>query len=244
LQNDLARAVELAEESISLWRQLDDPSGLGTALLHRGWAAHAQGEYETAKRVYWEGMEHLSPVEDTWLRAQLLFYVGAAAGFTYDFEQMREFYRQSRELFEQVGDTSAVADVLKDQGGMSLLEGNCEQAIQCLLKSLKLCYELGHKQYMTTGMCLLSLAIGMREKPDPATASIHSSQVQGAADGLMDAIGLTPWTRSNPIVQIVRQHIRSRVDEQSWQAALSAGRALSVEQAIDLACRLGENQHP
>ncbi len=212
LQNDQARAVELAEESISLWRQLDDPSGLGTALLHRGWAAHAQDEYETAKRVYWEGMERL--------------------------------YRQSRELFEQVGDTSAVADVLKDQGGMLLLEGNCEQAIQCLLKSMKLCYELGHKQYMTTGMCLLSLAFGMREKPDPATASIHSAQLQGAADGLMDAIGLTPWTRTNPIVQIVRQHIRSRVDEQSWQAAWSAGRALSVEQAIDLACRLGEDQQP
>src|SRR6266567_830519 len=244
LQNDQARAVELAEESISLWRQLDDPSGLGTALLHRGWAAHAQDEYETAKRVYWEGMERLSPVEDTWLRAQLLFYVGAAAGFTYDFEQMRELYRQSRELFEQVGDTSAVADVLKDQGGMLLLEGKCEQAIQCLLKSMKLCYELGHKQYMTTGMCLLSLAFGMREKPDPATASIHSAQLQGAADGLMDAIGLTPWTRTNPIVQIVRQHIRSRVDEQSWQAAWSAGRALSVEQAIDLACRLGEDQQP
>src|SRR5712691_6242832 len=242
LQNDQARAVELAEESIALWRQLDDPSGLGTALLHRGWAAHAQGEYETAKCVYLEGMERLSSVEDTWLRAQLLFYVGASAGFTYDFEQMREFYRQSRELFEQVGDTSAVADVLKDQGGMLLLEGNCEQAIQCLMKSMKLCYELGHKQYTTTGMCLLSLAFGMREKPDPATASIHSAQLQGAADGLMDAIGLTPWTGSNPIVQIVRQHIRSRVDEQSWQAAWSAGRALSVEQAIDLACRLGEDQ--
>ncbi|TMC15550.1 MAG: hypothetical protein E6J33_10830, partial [Chloroflexi bacterium] len=242
LQNDQARAVELAEESISLWRQLDDPSGLGTALLHRGWAAHAQDEYEMAKRVYWEGMEYLSPVEDTWLRAQLLFYVGAAAGLTFDFDQMREFYRQSRELFEQVGDTSAVADVLKDQGGMLLLEGNCEQAIQCLLKSMKLCYELGHKQYMTTGMCLLSLAFGMREKPDPATASIQSAQLQGAADGLMDAIGLNPWTRTNPFAQMIRQHIRSRVDEQSWQAAWLAGRALSVEQAIDLACQLGEDQ--
>ena len=244
LQNDQARAVELAEESIALWRQLDDPSGLATALLHRGWATHAQGEYETAKRVYWEGLEHLSSVEDAWLRAQLLFYVGAAAGFTYDFDRMRECYRQSRELFEQVGDTSAVADVLKDHGGMLLLEGNCEQAIEYLLKSMKLCYQLGHKQYMTTGMCLLSLAFGMREKPDPATASIHSAQLQGAADGLMDAIGLDPWTRSNPMAQIIRQHIRSRVDEQRYEAAWSAGRALSLEQAIDLARRLGEDLQP
>jgi len=240
LQNDQTRAVELAEESIALWRQLDNPSGLATALLHRGWAAHAMGEYEMAKRVYWEGIQHLSRADDPWLRAQLLFYLGAAAGFTSDFEHMREFYTQSRELFEQVGDKSAVADVLKDQGGMSLLEGNCTEAIHCLLKSMKLCYELDHKQYMTTGMCLLSLAFGMRGEPDPATASIYSAQLQGAADGLMDAIGLTPWTRTNPFVQMIRQHIRSRVEEQSWQAAWAEGRALTVEQAIGLAYQLGE----
>src|SRR2546421_721286 len=241
LQNDQARAVELAEESIALWQQLDDPSGLATALLHRGWAAHAQGEYETAKRLYWESMEHLSRVEDTWLRAQLLVYLAAAAGFTYDFEKLEELYTQSRELFEQIGDTSAVADVLKDQGGLWLLQGNCTEAIHCLLKSLKLCYGLGHKQYMTTGMCLLSLAIGMRQEPDAETASIHSAQLQGAADGLMDAIGLNPWTRANPLAQMARQQIRSRVDEQSYEAAWNEGRALSVEQAIDLAYRLGED---
>jgi tetratricopeptide (TPR) repeat protein len=241
LQNDQVRAIELAEESIAIWRQLDDPSGVATALLHRGWASHALGEYETAKRVYWEGMEHLAQVEDTWLRAQLLFYLGAVAGFTYDFEQLRELYTQSRELFEQVGDTSAIADVLKDQGGMSLLQGNCTEAIRCLLKSMKLCYGLGHKQYMTTGMCLLSLAFGMRREPDPATASIHSAQLQGAADGLMDAIGLNPWTRTNPMVQMLRQQIRSQVDEQSYEAAWTEGRRLTVEQAIDLANQLGKD---
>src|SRR5205085_10304979 len=78
LQNDQTRALELAEESIALWRQLDDPGGLATALLHRGWVAHAMGEYEVAKRVYWEGMQHLSPTGDTWLRAQLLSHLGAA----------------------------------------------------------------------------------------------------------------------------------------------------------------------
>src|SRR5205807_984258 len=152
LQNDQARAVELAEASIALWRQLDDPSGLATALLHRGWAAHAQDEYETAKRLYWESMEHLEGVEDTWLRAQLLVYLAAAAGFTYDFEKLGEFYTQSRELFEQIGDTSA-----------------------------------------------------------------------------------------NPLAQMARQQIRSRVDEQSYEAAWNEGRTLSVEQAIDLAYKLGED---
>ena len=199
------------------------------------------GEYEVAKCVYLEGLKHLSTMDDPWLRAQLLFHLAAAVGFTGDFEHMRSLYTQSRELFEQVGDKSSVADLLKDQGGMSLLEGNCTVAIDCLLKSLKLCYELDHKQHMTTGMCLLSTAFGMSGKPDPASASIHSAQLEGVADSLEEAIGLTPWTKTNPLVQMIRQHIRSQVDEQSWQAAWTAGRALTVEQAIDLVCRLGED---
>ena len=240
LQNDQVRAVELAEESIALWRQLNDPSGLGFALLHRGWAAHAMKDYEVAKRAYLEGVQHLSPTGNTWLRAQLLFHLGGVSGFTADFEQTRTCYAQSRELFEQVGDISAIADVLKDQGGMLILEGKYTEAIDCLLKSIKSCYELDHKQFMATGMGLLSFAVGLRQLPEPALASIHSAQLQGAADAMMDAIGLTPWTRTHPLAQMARQQIRSQVDEQSWEAAWVAGRALTVEQAIGLACRLEE----
>jgi hypothetical protein len=241
LHDDQVGAMALAEESIAIWRQLDDPSGIATALLQRGWALHALGKYETAKVVYREAMDHLTGVEDPWLRAQLLLYQAAAAGFTYDFEQMRVLYMQSRELFEQVDDTSAVADVLKDQGGMSLLQGDCTEAIRLLLKSVQLCYGLGHKQYMTTGIFLLSLAIGMWREPDPATASIHSAQLQGAVDGLMDAIGLNPWTKTNPIAQMIRQQIRSQVDEEAYEAAWAQGRKLTIAQAIDLAQQLGRD---
>ncbi len=238
LQNDQAQSVALAEESIALWRQLDNSSGLATALLHRGWAAHAMGENELAKSLYLEGMELLSPASDTWLRAQLLCYLAAAAGFTSDFDQMRSYYRQGVELFEQVGDTIAVADFLKDQGGITILEGNYTEAIDCLVRSIRLCYELGHKQFVATGLGSLSYAVGLRGEPEPVLASIYSARIGGAAESLSDRIGLTPWTKTNSLAQLARQFIRSRVDEESYKAAWAEGRALTVEQAVDLACRL------
>ena len=243
LENDQPRAVELAEESIVLWKQLNDPSGSAAALLHRAWAAYAMSEYEIAKRVCQEGLQHLSATDDPWLRAQLLFYLGTAAGFTGDFEQMRSLYTQSKELFEQLGDRSAIADVLKDQGAMLLLESKYAESIDYLIKSIQLCYKLDHKQYITTGMCWLSIAFGMRGEPDPALASIHAAQLQGAADAFMEAIGLTPWTNSNPFVQMVHQYIRSQVDEQRWEAEWTFGHSLTMEQAIDLASQLNQEAH-
>lgn len=242
LHNDQPRAIELAEESIALFRRLDDPVGLAGALLHRAWPAIAVCDYETATSGCQEGLRLLSTSasNDLWLRGQLLFYIGAAAAFNGDFEGMRSFYTQSRDIFAQVGDTSSVADVLKDWGALSLLEGECKVAIELLLKSLRLCYQLDQRQYMTTGMCSFSLAVGLRGEPDPETASIHSAQLDGIADNLSEMIGLTQWTKNNPFIKTVYEFIRSRVDAETWEAAWRAGRALTLEQAIDLACELGE----
>jgi tetratricopeptide (TPR) repeat protein len=231
------------EASIALWRQLNDPVGLATALFHRGWTAHALDDYETAQRVYQEGLQYLSAPEDTWLRAQILCVLAAAVGFTGYFEQTHALYAQSRELIEQIGDKSALADLLKDQGGMLIFESKYTEAIDSLLKSIILCYEMSHKQFIETGMGWLSFAFGLREEPDPVTASIYSAQLEGATDSLMDSIGLTPWLRTHPLTQWVHQQIRSRVDEQTWTDAYAVGRTLTVKQAIDLACGWAKSQY-
>ncbi|HAH01194.1 MAG TPA: hypothetical protein DCL75_20630 [Ktedonobacter sp.] len=232
LQNEQSTAVALAEASIALWRQLDDPDGLATALLYRGWPAHAMNDHQLAKSMYEQGFQLLSPTSDTWLRAQLLFYLGDAAGFTYEFAQMRSFYTQSRELFEQIGDKSALADVLKDQGGMAVLEGNYTEAIANLLKSIELSQELGYKQFIATAVGLLGFAVGLRGEPDPISASLQAAQLWGAKDGLMDNIGSSSWLRNSPIVQEVIRQIQTRVDEASWQAAWLTGQLLTEEQAV------------
>ncbi len=238
LQNEQDESVALAEESIALWQQLDDPQGLASALLYRGWPAIAQGDNELAKSVYEQGLQLLSPTDNLWLRAQLLFYMGAAEGFTFNFAQMRSYYAQSRALFEQVGDKSALADVIKDQGGMAILEGNYSEAISNLLLSIELSHALGYKQYVATAMGSLGFAVGLRGEPDPQTASLHAAQIWGAKDGLMGAIGSSSWLQSSPFVQEIIRQIETRVNEASWRAARLAGQKLTEEQAIAFCMKL------
>jgi non-specific serine/threonine protein kinase len=235
LQNEQGRAIELAEESMALWKQLDDPNGLAMALLHRGWAAHADGDYEHAKNVYKDGLRLVPPTSDAWVHAQLAFHLAAAEGFTSEFKQMRKYYKHGRELLEQVGDAIALADLLKDQGGLLIIERNYAEAIDCLVSSLKKCFRLGHKQFVATGLGSLSFAVGLYGEPEPCKASIYSAQLGGAAERLMDSIGLTPWTKSNPLALAARQYIRSHVSEEQWNEAWAEGRALTIEQALDLA---------
>ena len=240
LQNDLPRATELAEASITLCRQLGETRGLASALLHRGWVAHAQGDFETARRVYREGLQQL-PVElDPWLHAELLFHLGDIEGQSFNFEQMHLCFARSKELFEQVGDSSALADLLKDQGGLLILESKYDESIASLLQSLRLCHEMDHRQFIATGLGWLSFAVGLRAQPDAATASIHSARIGGAAEALMNAIGLTPWTKTYPLTLVARQLLREIVGDERWDEAWQQGRNLTFEQTLALAYRLGE----
>jgi predicted ATPase len=238
LQNSQTEAVELAEQSIALWKHVDDPHGLAMALLHRAWAAHGMGEYELAKRAYRDGLSLLSPETDPWLYAMLLFHLAAAAGFTSEFELMRSYYAQSQELFERVSDKSSCADLLKDYGGLLILAGSYQEAVDSLLQSLQLCYELNHKQFITTGLVWFSFAVGMRKEPDEATAALYTAQLRGVADHLMDEIGMTHWSQTLDFTQLAQQHIRSFVSEQDWETALAKGRTLTIEQALALAEQL------
>src|SRR5439155_18585613 len=108
---------------------------------------------------------------------------------------------------EQVRDRIGVADFLKVQGGITIVEGKYTEAIDCLVRSITLCYASGHKQFVATGLGSLSFAVGLRGEPEPGLASIYSAQLGGAAEGLMDRIGLTPWIRTNSRAQFARQFI-------------------------------------
>jgi hypothetical protein len=181
-------------------------------------------------------MQLLSATDEVWLRGQLLFYLGAAAGFTNEFGQMRSYYNQSRELFGQVGDRCAIADVLKDQGGMAILEGNYTEAISDLVESIVLSHKLGYMQFVGTGLGLLGFAVGMRGEPDPVSASLQAAKLWSAANSIQQAVGLySSWLGNIARVQEIILQIRTRVNDEDWRAAWRAGRLLTEEQAIQAA---------
>ena len=231
LQNNQSKCIAVVEESITLWRQLDDRAGLAMALYHRSWPAISQGENELAKSLLEQALQLLS-ADDAWLRAQILFLLGDLAGFAGDFELMRSYHTQSKAIFEQLGDRSAIADLLKDQGGIMILEHNLSGAIANLVQSLEMSQELDYKQFIGTGMGLLGFAVGIREKPDATTATVQALQLWGASSGLLGSIGSIPWLSNFPVVPEMIRQIHSRADEKTLKEAYRRGRLLTVEQAM------------
>lgn len=233
LHNEQDRSVTAVEESITLWRQVDDPAGLAMALYHRAWPPIPEGDYDLAKSFFEQALQLLSPEKDVWLRAQIFLLLGDVAGFSGDYELMRSYFAQCKAMFEQIGDRSGVADVLKDQAGMAILEHNYSWAVTHLLKSIAMCQELGYTQFIGTGMGLLGFAVGGRGEPDTISASLQAAQLWGASNGLLGTIGSNAWLSTHPTVQEMLMRIRTRVDDDAaWKQAYRYGRSLTAEQAM------------
>jgi predicted ATPase/tetratricopeptide (TPR) repeat protein len=241
--NEPERAFELAERGTAIWRELDDPNGLIMGLLYHAWVGFTKSDYDMAECACREGLQYVAAANDPWLHAQLLFYLATSLGIKGDHNQMWALHEQSRKLFEQVGDQSAIADMLKDHGAAIMMTCDFDRAIKHLRESIEISYKLRHKQFFTTCLCWLSLAFGLRGKPDPQQASIQSAKLDGAATALMEALDLDFWTRTHPFVSLLQQQIRSQVDEQVWQAAWEEGRSLTIEQIIDLIRRRADSEY-
>ncbi len=117
-----------------------------------------------------------------------------------------------------------------------ILERNYPQAITNLVKSIEMSHELSHKQFVSTGAGLLAFAIGLREEPDPVSATLQAAQLWGIKDGMMDVIGSGSWLEEWSVAQTMRRQILARVDEAHWRPSWEAGRVLTEVQVIEL-CR-------
>jgi predicted ATPase len=235
LRNDKAAAVDLAEASVRMWRQLDDPDGLAYALFNQGWLAHVQGNLEFAHTVFDQSLSLLIPDRNPWLRAQLYYSLGQMELFAGEVEQGRAYLTESQLLFEQVGDMRGRADVLNAQYGFYIFEGKFSEAIKGLLQGIATSMALGHKKFVAEAIGIIGFAVGLRGEPERGQAILMAAHLMGAAEMLFESVGVTTWLTTQPKVAQTIQWMSSQAGEQVWQDAWNAGRQLSLEEAIALA---------
>ncbi len=233
-QNDKAAAIELSAASVAAWRQLEDHNGLANALFNQGWLAHAQGKLELAHEDFDQSLALLTPEGDPWLRAQLYYNLGQMAAFAGELEQGRTFLRESLALFELVGDLKWRADVLNAQSAFYIFEGKFTEAISGLLQGIARSMELGHKKFVAEAIGVIGFAVGLRSEPDSESALLSAAHLMGAAEILLESVGVTTWLIAQPKVAQVIQWMSTNVGEQAWQEAWNDGRTLTLEEAIRL----------
>jgi predicted ATPase/transcriptional regulator with XRE-family HTH domain len=145
VQGEYERVTALAEESLTLCRELEDKGGIASSLTNLGIVAHNQGEYARAWAFHEESLAVRRALGDKEGIALSLTCLGRVAEAQGAYARGRALHEESLTLQRESGDKWGIAISLNNLGHLARLQGECTRARPLLEESLALSRELGDK---------------------------------------------------------------------------------------------------
>jgi predicted ATPase/DNA-binding SARP family transcriptional activator len=230
-QGNCQQASEFFEEGLMLCRKLGDPQRTARALSVGGKVAHAQGDRE---RAAWRLEESLAlfrevGASDKWGTAIVLLWLADVRMRQGDNERAALLCEESLDLFRELGDSWGIAFSLGTAGEMARRQGDPTRAVALFAEALKLHWELGNKVNIPFSLEALAIVATVQGQPDRA------ARLWGAAEATREATNTpVPSSYENDYASFV-EDARTQLTEPVFVAIWAEGRAMTLDQAIELA---------
>lgn len=168
-QGDYENARIMAEESVALYRDLNNTEGLLQALSVLGTTLSNQGEFELAKQYHEESLALDRLGGNVWNISRALGQLAELAFSQGDYDTAQTYWEESRELDRNLADKQSVAITSNNIGEVLRARGDFERVKERFSEGLVLFQELDFKLGIAVGLANLAdihLRLG---DDDPAT---------------------------------------------------------------------------
>jgi len=171
----------IAEESLRLWRELEDPWWMAVVLEHLGFMSSTYGDVVASRATLEEGVSLARQVEDRWPLARCLVRLGTFMPLS-DPAAARAIREESVAVARSVGDRFVLSQGLFGLAVDHLLEGNVTAAEPAAAEALAAARAVGSVQHIF--LSLIVLATVACEQGDLIKARDYSRQTLTSARDL------------------------------------------------------------
>jgi predicted ATPase/DNA-binding SARP family transcriptional activator/Tfp pilus assembly protein PilF len=140
---DYASARAYHEQSLSIYREIGDRSGIANALGNLGDVVYSQGDYVSARTYYEEGLSIYQEIGDRSGIAAALNALGLVAGSQGDYASARTYYEQSLSIYREIGNRQSIATSLQGLGAVAYVQNEYAAARTYNEQSLAIYREIG-----------------------------------------------------------------------------------------------------
>ncbi|MBC8162155.1 MAG: tetratricopeptide repeat protein [Roseiflexaceae bacterium] len=235
-QGDLIPARAWLEQSLALWRKLDDLDGLGHALFFLGYAVLGQGDVVGARPLAEECLAIARRLGEPWRLGFAFVGLGNVARAQERYAEALGCYEESIALFRELGEPWTLVVALGELSNTALRQGDYDRAVLHCRESLKLCASLDDT--WSTSRCLEDMAIALCRQGDATGAA----RLFSAAEALRETIGAAVPEFHRPDYAPAVAQVRAAlgpIGATIW----AEGRAMTPEQAIAFALLPGTECH-
>jgi tetratricopeptide (TPR) repeat protein len=127
-QGDLSTGLANIDESLKIWRHLEDEQGLGISFLFQGFGLLNQGKNAEARDLLVEALKLFKGLNFPWQIADTLVHLGNAAMGLGDLDDAWERLAEAEKVSRQVGDNWLIALVLNNYGEVARIRRNYDRA--------------------------------------------------------------------------------------------------------------------
>jgi len=230
-QGDHSSAELLLEESLGLFRELEDKLGSAYALSNTGFAALGQGQHQRAVTLIEEAVHLFLEVEEKWGAAMMFGFLAVARRDRGDPGRAKRLAERGLALSREVGERQAISAALYTLATLAEAERDHERARALFEEGLTVSAELGNETDVAHYLEGLAAVAAWEDR------RVRAALLWGAAEALLEKIEVGVHTyvpdRSLHLSQVAAAH--GRLGEEAFEAAWTQGRAMSLEETIEYA---------
>jgi tetratricopeptide (TPR) repeat protein len=177
-QGDYAEAHRLFEESLKLWKSMDQSDGIATSLVNLGIVASRQGNYTRAVDFYEEAMPLYDPLRNRLQIANLLCNQGITELDQGHYDHAWSLFAESQQLLQEVpdADIETMANIRMNLGRLAMHRGSHEEAQAHLEESLSAFRQSGDQRSVAFSRLYLGDVVYIKDGPIQA-ASFYSESL-------------------------------------------------------------------
>jgi len=180
-QGDFAAARALAEEGLSISRELEEASEVAACLAKLGGVAMVLGRYAAAKAMLEEALGIWRGLGDRPGVASALNNLGMLAWYEGDHAASRPLYQEALGMYREEGDRSNAATCLANLGDEALTRGDYAAAKGMYEESLALFREVGHGQAVSSSRVNLGY-LALAEGDNASAAALLEEALTSARE--------------------------------------------------------------
>jgi predicted ATPase/DNA-binding SARP family transcriptional activator len=225
-QGNLARAKEVTEEALGLFRELADENEIGRCIGTLGNIAVGEGDLDRAISLYDEAAELARTSGNRSRLAVIVANLGSIAGQRDDLDASAAYAKQAADLQRELGEQDGLAVSLHNLGRAQLSLGSLQDASESLGESLEIARRLGYREviaYCLSG--LAELALAKRE-------SERAAELLGASQDLFRRLGAAVEGGEAATQQRILDALHEMLGEERTNALRAAGAARPVDELL------------
>jgi len=223
-------AIKQLEESLIIYRKLEDKWGVATVLDTLSYAI-METDPASARRMREECLALFRELSDDWDLMRALHNYGEIARFQGDYFRAKSLYEEARALGRRL-DASRwdLANQLAGLGYCVLREGDSERAARCFKESFIL-----QKEHGTVTSLMANCLAGLGGVAAMQGQLVRAAELLGAAKSLYDKFE-AEGKDMEPADRVEYEHdvavVREQLDEAIFNAAWVAGQQMSLQEAV------------